>query len=68
MTGPGPQQNSTTPVSPLVVANAHTNGDEEPLFPNRSLTWVARFRCGDSAGGLTAASAEVTPGSSGISD
>ena len=31
MTGSGPQQNVMTPVSPLVGAKAHTNGDEEPL-------------------------------------
>ena len=31
MTGPGLQQNTTTPGSPLAVGNAHTNGDEEPL-------------------------------------
>ena len=52
MTGPGPQQNSTMPVSPLVVANAHTNGDEELLFlgvcpalfaPNRSTIWACTF-------------------------
>ena len=52
MTGPGSQQNTTTPGSPLVVGNAHTNGDKEPLFlgvcfthsaPNCSTTWVACF-------------------------
>ena len=57
MTGPGSQQNTKTPGSPLVVGNAHTNGDEEPLFlgvcfalsaSNCSTTWVARVRSGDS--------------------
>ena len=52
MTGSGRQQNSTPPVSQLVVANAHTNGDEEPLFfgagpvlfsPNRLTTWACTF-------------------------
>ena len=52
MTGPGTQQNTTTPGSPLAVGNAHTNGDEEPLFLgvcfthsalNCSTTWVACF-------------------------
>ena len=45
MTGPGSQQNSTTLVSPLVVAYAHTNGDEESLFLGVSpaTTWACTF-------------------------
>ena len=52
MSGRGPQQNSTTPVPLLVVAIAHANGDEEPLFlgvcsglfaPNCSTTGACAF-------------------------
>ena len=76
MTGPGPQQNFTTPVSPLVVASARSRMEtksrtssasalQSPLRTDQ-LLGLARFRCGDSVGGLTATSAEAIRGSFGF--
>ena len=61
MTGSGPEQNVMTPVSPLVVAKAHTNGDEEPpssasvlysLLRTLEPLGFACARCGDTVGYL----------------
>ena len=62
MTGSGPQQNFMMSVSPLVVAKAHTTGDEEPLLSASALYSLLRtveplgFACacrGDTVGDLT---------------
>ena len=55
MSGRDAQQNSTTPVPLVVIAIAHTNGDEEPFIlgacsaffdSNCSTNGACAFRCG----------------------